>query len=287
MIDAKRRGAVCVASLALALAAGAAPDPDRLPVESVRNDDYAAGLAARERGDWQALLSAMRRVLERRPWHDDAHNLSGFAYRKLGDYRLALRHYRTALDLNPHNRGALEYLGKAHLELGDRHQAEVVLQRLAVACERAGRAHHCAEWQALHAAVAGDSTGHAHTVSGSWPGQTAEPPVRSLLSAQGLYRVSFRSRIEPVPVNRMHGWVLHVETAAGEPVDDACITVDGGMPEHHHGLPSAPQISAYLGGGDYQVDGLKFHMNGWWTVSFYIASGAAGGVDDVTFDLAL
>ena len=43
-------------------------------------DDYAQGVAAFEREDWQAVVEHMIRAIEQRPWHDDAHNLLGFAY---------------------------------------------------------------------------------------------------------------------------------------------------------------------------------------------------------------
>jgi hypothetical protein len=41
----------------------------------------------------------------------------------------------------------------------------------------------------------------------------------------------------------------------GEPVENATIAVDGDMPEHGHGLPTCPQVTKYLGNGDYLVEG--------------------------------
>lgn len=101
----------------------------------------------------------------------------------------------------------------------------------------------------------------------------------------GHFRVQYTSSLDPVPINRMHEWTLHVETAAGDPVEEAEITIDGGMPAHDHGLPTEPRVTEYLGGGDYRVQGLRFHMRGAWQVTFEIRHGDVR--DRVTFDLAL
>jgi hypothetical protein len=76
-----------------------------------------------------------------------------------------------------------------------------------------------------------------------------------------------------------------VETADGQPVENAEIVVDGGMPQHDHGLPTAPQVTQELGNGDYLVEGFKFHMDGWWEIKFVVNS--AGQSDGVTFNLLL
>lgn len=98
-------------------------------------------------------------------------------------------------------------------------------------------------------------------------------------------RVGYTSRLQPIVINRIHDWVLHVETAAGEPVDGASITVDGGMPEHDHGLPTAPEVTRNLGDGNYLVEGLRFHMNGYWELEFTITAG--GETDTVVIPLTL
>lgn len=105
------------------------------------------------------------------------------------------------------------------------------------------------------------------------------------LTEQGLYTVSFVSAVEPIAINQIHSWTLHVATADGQPVDNAAITVDGGMPQHGHGLPTRPQVTQNLGGGDYLVEGLKFQMGGWWEVRYEITAG--GQTDAITFNLVL
>jgi len=86
-------------------------------------------------------------------------------------------------------------------------------------------------------------------------------------------------------INRMHSWILHVETAAGEPVEGAEIEVEGGMPAHDHGLPTRPRVTEELGGGDYRLDGIRFHMSGYWEMVFSIKSGASEGTVVVSLTL--
>lgn len=87
-------------------------------------------------------------------------------------------------------------------------------------------------------------------------------------SRSGAYQLAYQSRLAPVPVNRMHSWVLQLRTAAGEPVSGARILVSGGMPAHDHGLPTAPRVTSELAPGDYLLEGLRFHMNGAWELVF-------------------
>lgn len=105
------------------------------------------------------------------------------------------------------------------------------------------------------------------------------------LTENGSYKVSFKSELDPIAIGSMHSWILHIETADGQPVEGASILVDGGMPEHGHGLPTAPQVTQDLGNGDYLVEGMKFQMGGWWEVKFNIS--ADGMEDNITFNLVL
>lgn len=105
------------------------------------------------------------------------------------------------------------------------------------------------------------------------------------LSEDGLFRVSFTSALDPIEINTIHSWVLHVGTAGGEPVDGAVIHITGGMPEHDHGLPTAPQVTRDLGNGDYLVEGLRFHMSGAWEIEFTISVGKARDTATVSLDL--
>ena len=100
--------------------------------------------------------------------------------------------------------------------------------------------------------------------------------------AQEKFKVSYKSQVEPLPLNRIHSWVLHVETADARPVEDASIEVDGGMPAHNHGLPTQPVVTE-IGNGDYLVKGLKFSMTGHWEMWFEIQ--AAGPIEKKKFDV--
>jgi hypothetical protein len=104
-------------------------------------------------------------------------------------------------------------------------------------------------------------------------------------SDNGLFTVSYNTSTGTVPVNQMHQWILHVETKDGQIVEDATITVDGDMPQHGHGLPTRPQVTEYLGNGNYRVDGMRFQMGGWWLMDFTITTN--GQTDSVHFNMML
>ena len=117
------------------------------------------------------------------------------------------------------------------------------------------------------------------------PPSSEEAYARSRASEAGLFRASYRSDTEPLPLNVIHTWTLAVETAGGEAVKDAEIGVEVTMPEHGHGMPTTPAVAKNHGDGTYQVDGLKFSMPGWWVLGFKIRAG--GKSDVVTFHVRL
>jgi hypothetical protein len=121
-------------------------------------------------------------------------------------------------------------------------------------------------------------------MTGVAAGSPAGNNDRTWVSESGGYRLQYRS-LEPIAINRIHAWVLHLETSAGEPVHGAEIRVSGGMPAHDHGLPTAPRVTRELGGGDYLLDGLRFHMNGEWQITVDVQ--ASGGHDTVVIALQL
>jgi hypothetical protein len=71
----------------------------------------------------------------------------------------------------------------------------------------------------------------------------------------------------------------------GRVVDEAQISIDGGMPQHGHGLPTRPRVTRALGDGIYEIEGVRFNMGGWWEFKLTIAG--SRGADTVTFNLAL
>lgn len=109
--------------------------------------------------------------------------------------------------------------------------------------------------------------------------------AQTMMSKQGGFKVTYNSEPEVMPIGQIISWKLKVQTSDGKPVTDAVITVEGDMPEHGHGLPTAPKVTQNIGDGTYLVGGIKFSMPGWWTMTFTIKSG--GKTDNVTFNLQL
>ena len=103
-------------------------------------------------------------------------------------------------------------------------------------------------------------------------------------SEKRMYEVGLWSA-EPLRVRKLQSVRLLVMDATGRPVDGARISIDGGMPEHAQGLPTQPRVTRALGGGMYEVEGLRFSMGGWWELRLAIET--SGGTDLVTFNLAL
>ena len=131
-----------VGGAALLALAAMAPVPalavfsgDMSPKAESGDTDYAAAIRAHEMKLWGVMIEHLKKVVERRPWHDNAHTLLGFGYRKLGDFDNSLVHYHKALELNPRHRQALEYLGEAYLQMGDLALAKETQVRLRKVCE--------------------------------------------------------------------------------------------------------------------------------------------------------
>jgi hypothetical protein len=101
----------------------------------------------------------------------------------------------------------------------------------------------------------------------------------------GEFIVTYTTPDGPPEINRMHSWILYVESDTGEPIEGAEIEVDGGMPAHDHGLPTQPRVTEDLGGGYYRLDGVRFHMSGYWEMVVTIRSDEAE--DTVVIPLTL
>ena len=101
-------------------------------------------------------------------------------------------------------------------------------------------------------------------------------------SARQTYLVTMSSLDHQAKINQMHSWEIAVRTAAGAPVTNAKIGFDGGMPEHGHGFPTSPRVTAELGEGRYRLDGVKFSMSGWWEMKLTINTPL--GTDKVIFN---
>jgi len=103
-------------------------------------------------------------------------------------------------------------------------------------------------------------------------------------SAGGAY-VATLQPAAPLAVRKLQSVRVRVTDAQGAALEGATISVDGGMPQHGHGLPTSPRVTAYHGDGVYQIDGVRFNMGGWWELELAVA--AAAGADTITFNLKL
>ena len=117
-----------------------------------------------------------------------------------------------------------------------------------------------------------------------WSGEGVADTPTEWQSSRGVYTVTVTSSLEPIEINRIHSWIVHI-TSNGEPVSNAELAVEGGMPTHDHGLPTRPRVTAELGDGSYRLDGMRFHMQGDWEISMEIE--ADGKTDTVVVTLTL
>ena len=101
-------------------------------------------------------------------------------------------------------------------------------------------------------------------------------------SVANKYVVTLQPPATPAAINQLHSWQVKLASTAGAPITHARITVDGGMPQHGHGLPTRPQVMQELPGGTYLIEGMKFSMTGWWEIKLAIDS--PDGADNVTFN---
>ena len=134
--------------------------------------------------------------------------------------------------------------------------------------------------------LAGGACGHMMMLlHGSVPRPAAgEFGLGPRTSASGTFRATVEP-VEPLRTRKLMSVKLRLEDAEGNALDGATIAVDGGMPQHGHGLPTQPRVTRSLGDGRYQVDGVRFNMGGWWELKFRVATPA--GTDSVTFNIDL
>ena len=103
-------------------------------------------------------------------------------------------------------------------------------------------------------------------------------------SAGGRY-VATLEPAKPLRPRQMQTVRVTVRDAEGHAIDEAQISIDGGMPQHGHGLPTRPRVTRNVGDGIYEIEGVRFNMGGWW--EFKLAIAGSRGADTVTFNLDL
>jgi len=104
-------------------------------------------------------------------------------------------------------------------------------------------------------------------------------------TTQGRYVVQMEPPAAAPAINQIHAWQIKVSSPDGAPVRHARIAVNGGMPQHGHGLPTRPQVTRELADGTYLMEGMKFSMTGWWEIKLAIDAG--NGSDAVVFNTVI
>lgn len=99
----------------------------------------------------------------------------------------------------------------------------------------------------------------------------------------GATEVRWRGTNGAVPTNELFSLEVELEEA-GAPLAGAVVGVSAFMPGHGHGMNYVPQ-STDLGDGRYRVDGMLFHMPGFWEL--YVDVVRDGVASRASFDLDL
>ena len=140
------------------------------------------------------------------------------------------------------------------------------------ACEPSAPSNSTSAARALSASNRGDAPGSLNA---------AVDRVAEFESPTGAWRLRYWPTPDPIPRNEL--FELDVELVSADP-DIAITAVDARMPEHRHGMSLRPQLHA-LGAGRYRVEGLLFHMSGFWELFFRVERGAT--TQRVRFEVVL
>lgn len=122
----------------------------------------------------------------------------------------------------------------------------------------------------------------------------SKPPVaeknsfsRQLQSNKALFNLIVETEDQQtLLINQFQNWIITVTDNNGAPVYPAAFAITGGMPSHGHGLPTQPLVTDYLGDGKYRLEGLKFTMDGAWTLQLQILSGDLQDSAQLNFDVS-
>lgn len=118
----------------------------------------------------------------------------------------------------------------------------------------------------------------------SFAATTTKSAELSGITEKGLV-IEIYSELSPLLINQIHSWHIRIRNANDQVVSVEQLTIIGGMPEHDHGLPTQPQITAQLENGDYLLEGVRFHMPGKWEL--VISMSVDGQVDQALIEFQL
>lgn len=72
---------------------------------------------------------------------------------------------------------------------------------------------------------------------------------------------------EKIPLNKIHNWTIQLTHNYKRSLKGANITLAATMPEHMHGMTTKPIISQGNKEGEFIIEGMNFHMPGWWELT--------------------
>ena len=113
---------------------------------------------------------------------------------------------------------------------------------------------------------------------------SAKPWHIAQASSKSYFQTDLHCETEPT-VGPYQVCVLKLTDRNGKPVLNAQLAVDGGMPAHGHGLPTAPVAVLVDQQGTYQINGLQYNMPGAWLLGFLIRTPERN--DKVVFDFVI
>jgi hypothetical protein len=102
------------------------------------------------------------------------------------------------------------------------------------------------------------------------PPMAAEPPLLRGTGSGGRYRLHLELRpASPAVGELFEVWTTVRDAESAQPVRGARVVLDATMPEHAHGMVTAPEHSE-LGEGRYLTRGMKLHMPGRWRFHVHV-----------------
>jgi hypothetical protein len=93
-------------------------------------------------------------------------------------------------------------------------------------------------------------------------------------SEGGSFYMMYSADPDPIPFNEPFQLIAMVHNGADHNMmySDVTLEVNATMPEHGHGMNTAPTVTVD-DIGMITVDGMLFHMRGWWKMDFTATQG--------------
>ena len=111
-----------------------------------------------------------------------------------------------------------------------------------------------------------------------------ESPDIVVETASG-WTIHIDSEVSPLRINQIHSWRIEIRDSKSALVPNALLEVEGGMPDHNHGLPTQPRVTAEIAPGTYLLQGVRFHMPGRWRMQFIISTKDQEEIGIASFEL--